>query len=152
MGSVLIKVTPKLIVMPVWRGHGLNTAYSLSYSVLGNIKGINSYVRAEYALKTLSNFIASTDHAILLDHVPLSYKVTKLFEPDQRHQLLANANILWSKMKDYEDEVKMSWDGYLKLFQLRQNVDLAGALNAEPYDAILVDEAQVGYWRGTQSK
>ena len=49
---------------------------SVINSVLGHIEGINSYVRAEFAIKTLENFIASADQSILSDHVPLSHKVT----------------------------------------------------------------------------
>ena len=67
------------------------------------------------------------------------------FKPEQRHQLLADADRLWGEMEDYGGRIKMTWDGYMKLFQLREDVDLAGALRVPPFDAILVDEAQVGF-------
>ena len=66
-----------------------------------------------------------------------------MIKPEHRQRHMEDADRLWSDMKNYEGRMKMSWDGYLKLFQLRENVDLAEALNADPFDAILVDEAQV---------
>ena len=50
-------------------------------------------------------------------------------------------------MKDPSvDFPPMSFDGYLKLFQLQSRVDFAEAINFEwQFDVILVDEAQVSY-------
>ena len=45
---------------------------------------------------------------------------------------------------DPDGSVKMTHDGYLKLFQLLVRVDFATAMGiSKPFDAILVDEAQV---------
>jgi len=109
--------------------------------VLGHTKGINSFYRAEFAVKTLNNFIASKDHVISFDHVPFSTKDGPV-TPEHRQQHYDDAAALWAKMKQYESPVPMTFDGYLKLFQLRENVDLATAIGTDPFDVILVDEAQ----------
>ena len=68
-----------------------------------------------------------------------------MFTFEQREQYLTDAQDLWEKMKDLNNRsIRMKHDGYLKLFQLLVRVDFAAAMGiSEPFDAILVDEAQV---------
>lgn len=112
------------------------------FSSLQHMAGFNTFSRATYALRTVNNYIASTDRFMVLDHVPTLAKGEPI-TPEQRQQYLADALDLWEKMQDLRNKyIGMSHDGYLKLFQLKESVDFATTISKAPFDVILVDEAQ----------
>ncbi len=91
-----------------------------------------SLLVAVAALDTLQRWFASADEAIAEAHIP----------PALREKSAAHASIVeaakrtWACMLDpYDTEVRMSHDGYLKLFAL-------DTPRLPPCDYILVDEAQ----------
>jgi len=111
------------------------------FSGLKHMQGFNTFTRATYALRTVERFIASPDPHINMEHVPTRSK-DGFFKVEDRERFLSDAQDLWEKMQDLNDKTCMTHDGYLKLFQLRVRVDFATAMNSEPFDVILVDEAQ----------
>ncbi|XP_064604992.1 F-box DNA helicase 1-like isoform X2 [Liolophura sinensis] len=103
-------------------------------------KGENLYIRSKHVLKTVRTFLASADEYITIDHTPadmLSEQGLKTpISPHLRKNYVVDAQFLWNKMKDIKcSEVKISHDGYLKLYQLRHP-------KLRNFDCILIDEAQ----------
>ncbi|XP_076469328.1 F-box DNA helicase 1-like isoform X1 [Babylonia areolata] len=98
----------------------------------------NLFVRAKRVMETLKNFLSSGDDRITTQHTPLTEFGIRIMDLDFSQKMLyvEDADYYWGRMKDLDDErVKMTHDGYLKLYQLWQPT-----LNN--YDIILVDEAQ----------
>ena len=75
---------------------------------------------------------------------PLPFLQSGFFKAEDRPRYFMDAQDLWSKMLDMNNKyVRLPDDGYLKLMQLRERVDFAASIGAEPFDVILIDEAQV---------
>uniref|UniRef100_A0A8C5PCP3 F-box DNA helicase 1 n=1 Tax=Leptobrachium leishanense TaxID=445787 RepID=A0A8C5PCP3_9ANUR len=105
--------------------------------------GKGGYCRAKLVAKTLETFFSSADDSLETDHVPIRQKDSTgqkvLVKPVDQSFAVWQANEIWKKMKDFAETkqpaYKMTHDGYLKLWQLR-NPKLSN------YDAIFIDEAQ----------
>lgn len=87
--------------------------------------------------RTVKAFCQSDAEAIMLDHVPLSGRLTGLPE-DARIEIetwISESAIgLWNRMCDRKDPIPLGHDGYLKLWSLsRPRLE---------YEYILLDEAQ----------
>lgn len=97
---------------------------------------------AKLVLSSLENFLASVDLQITVAHVPDHVVALEEYgrpvpvHPTDQPAVCEAASQLWARMKDRNDvEARMTHDGYLKLYQLRQP-------SLGSYDAIFVDEAQ----------
>uniref|UniRef100_A0A224YT28 F-box protein helicase 18 n=1 Tax=Rhipicephalus zambeziensis TaxID=60191 RepID=A0A224YT28_9ACAR len=97
---------------------------------------------AKLVLSSVENFLASADPQITVAHVPdhaVALEEDGLpvpVHPTDKLAVCEAASQLWARMKDRNDEeARMTHDGYLKLYQLRQP-------SLDSYDAIFVDEAQ----------
>nr|KAG5711393.1 hypothetical protein BaRGS_025820 [Batillaria attramentaria] len=100
----------------------------------------NYFVRAKFVINTLKNYMASADENITTAHTPefiCNDDGRRESIPHDKRMLYAkDAEHYWGRMINLKDRlVKMTHDGYLKLFQLDKR-KLWG------YDIILVDEAQ----------
>lgn len=100
----------------------------------------NMYVRAKLVMNTLKNFMASADEHITTQHTPQFIinddGMREPIEHNKRMLYAEDAEHYWHRMTNLHDRfVKMTHDGYLKLFQLSKP-KLWG------YDIIMVDEAQ----------
>lgn len=129
-----------------WRGVGryYDRIYPLAVgrivNVLGHRKGFDSYLVAGLVKKTLSTFCASTDSNILLSHVPTKNQ-DGFVKEEIRNRVLPDALLIWEIMQKQSDtRIAMSFDGYLKLFQL-QNLRVADYTD-HCFDIIFLDEAQ----------
>ncbi|XP_026723828.1 F-box DNA helicase 1 [Athene cunicularia] len=118
------------------------SAYSISF-LIQNRKGQSLFIRGKTVLQTLETFFASSDEEICEEHTPVWFKDThgarKLVSDIEKEINVKEAREIWHNMKkldgDVEKKYKMTYDGYLKLWQLSKP-QLSG------YDAIFVDEAQ----------
>lgn len=86
--------------------------------------------KARAVLTTLENFIRSADAQIGRDHLPSDLAAV------HRAEVGTYAANAWDAMKDMAGALKMTHDGYLKLFQLSKP-DLS-----KQFDLIMVDEWQ----------
>jgi F-box protein 18 (helicase) len=113
---------------------------------LGNVRpnDVMMYMRldavfAKAVLETVNNFIYSADPELTAAHVPASVHPTRAAEA------LTESVELWAAMKampgehDLAENLRMSHDGYLKLYQLSNPNLTAGRYG---YDVILADEWQ----------
>ncbi|CAI8037725.1 F-box DNA helicase 1 [Geodia barretti] len=114
-------------------------------------KGLSLFIFSRCILQTVEKFIASCDDEFLDEHIPTTIRrrrneevtpeehaaqVRRLNDPKYRVDILKEAAYVWKKMIDTRDkDIRMSDDGYLKLFQLSKP-EIRG------YDCLLVDEAQ----------
>eukprot|EP00873_Tetraselmis_striata_P035874 jgi/Tetstr1/456138/TSEL_042907.t1 len=105
--------------------------------MVGNFVDIGvEMVGRDYKLKadvkeTLKNFMASKDGAIGAAHLPSN--------PRNRKRCLEVSIRVWQAMMDPEDErVKITHDGYLKVFQLRPDLQPD---SFREYDLLMLDEA-----------
>ncbi len=96
------------------------------------------------AAKTLKNFLNSADKQIVLAHLP---KDEKDIPPDA----VSLAKALWKRMIDPNDELPISHDGYLKLFQLelgqnamRRRILFDEAQDSNPVTASMVASQNTG--------
>uniref|UniRef100_A0A8C7EHL3 F-box DNA helicase 1 n=1 Tax=Nothoprocta perdicaria TaxID=30464 RepID=A0A8C7EHL3_NOTPE len=118
------------------------SAFSVSF-LIQHREGQSQYIRGKTVKETLENFFASSDEEISEEHVPTWFKNThgirKLVSPEEKRINVQEAKEIWYHMKkldgDAEKNYKITYDGYLKLWQLSKP-QLTG------YDAIFVDEAQ----------
>ena len=98
--------------------------------------------RAGQVLASLTSFLNSPDSEASLEHVPSVWTVghSQLnLSPQQRQLVLEDTKAVWRAMTDKEDmRVRMPYDGYLKLWQLR-NPNLQWVTN---HDVLLLDEGQ----------
>lgn len=97
---------------------------------------------AKLVLSSVEHFLASADPQLTVAHVPdhaVALEENGLpvpVHPTDKLVVCEAASQLWARMKDKNDqEARMTHDGYLKLFQLRQP-------SLGSYNAIFVDEAQ----------
>jgi F-box protein 18 (helicase) len=114
-------------------------------------KGLSLFIFSRCILQTVEKFIASCDDEFLDEHIPTTIRrrrneevtpeehaaqVRRLNDPKYRVDILKEAAYVWKRMIDTRDkDIRMSDDGYLKLFQLSKP-EIRG------YDCLLVDEAQ----------
>lgn len=85
-------------------------------------------------LATVRAFIGSADPEVGAHHVPTAHAQHFGFNPEA---VLDHAQHTWTRMKDPADaRIRMSHDGYLKLFQLSR------PQLHERFDAVFLDEAQ----------
>ena len=104
------------------------------------------YQRAAQVLKCLENFMNSPDEEITLENVPSRWESvtdtqikTVTLQSYVRNADLDDARKVWNSMINVNDlRVKMTHDGYLKLFQLtcpdlQENVE---------HDVLMIDEGQ----------
>lgn len=121
--------------------HGLATQikkrYELSKKFATRVSIKNIEKRFGYSpklawliLETIKNYCYSSDAAIQKDHTP--NLIDK--ELDATNTLIKESQRVWQKIIDLKDPMPISYDHYLKLFQLSNPI-----LN---YDYILLDEAQ----------
>ncbi|XP_046839694.1 F-box DNA helicase 1-like isoform X2 [Xenia sp. Carnegie-2017] len=118
-------------------------------TVMNNLSEENAnYLHAKRVVDTVSNFVSSSDEIVSCEHVPWHQFTTPASTAKERKQLeyfnsydykkkvVADAIDIWEKMTDPTNEdVRITHDGYLKLYQLSKPV-------IKNYDCILVDEAQ----------
>ncbi|KAJ8302398.1 hypothetical protein KUTeg_021385 [Tegillarca granosa] len=108
---------------------------------LPNRKGDSLFVRAKFVLDTLNTFLASDDSEIMGIHVPTEVMNEKNgqmvpLEEQKKQWYIKDAEFLWNRMVDLQDKkVPMTFDGYLKLYQLSKP-------KLKYYDMLLIDEAQ----------
>ncbi len=100
------------------------------------LKKIPESVHLLYAgrvLETIKSFLVSAAPVLDTEHLVLGASPAEKahFHPDR---LLADAQHIWECMQDLDHQIPMIHDGYLKLFQLKEQ-DLG-------YDMVLLDEAQ----------
>ena len=92
--------------------------------VLKQVGGYNTNVRAKNAIATLENFLYTADAELSTEHVPCwerdEHDHTVAISYRAQLQYLADARMLWEKMKDVRTtDVRMLHDGYMKLYQLQ---------------------------------
>lgn len=126
----------------------ISTVHSFAYKELGyryrhklgemnlrefiSLLGTSSFKAGEYIRRTINNYIGSSDHNMLLQHVPK--EVTKNY----RDLTLKNALSIWNQMTDLQSPVKMPHDGYLKLFCSGHG----GIAALDSFSGMIVDESQ----------
>uniref|UniRef100_K7G5V1 F-box DNA helicase 1 n=1 Tax=Pelodiscus sinensis TaxID=13735 RepID=K7G5V1_PELSI len=119
--------------------------YMISF-LLKHRQGQSLFVRAKTVAQTLESFFASSDELISVEHTPIWCKNTHgmrvLVSEEEKKGgivIVEEARRIWDNMKALhgytELNCKMTWDGYLKLWQLSKP-------RLFEYDAIFVDEAQ----------
>ena len=98
--------------------------------------------RVGQVLASLNSFLNSPDSEASLEHVPSVWTVGHSqhnLSPQQRQLVLEDTKAVWRAMRDKEDmRVRMPYDGYMKLWQLR-NANLQWVTN---HDVLLLDEGQ----------
>lgn len=106
---------------------------------IARLANTRNWELAKDILATLNNFIASDDGAMSEDHFPrFKDKATHTSRHRQHIEgAMGAARNIWARMIDVEDsDVRISHDGYLKLYALRKpNL-------AQKFDTVLIDEAQ----------
>ncbi|XP_048583020.1 F-box DNA helicase 1 isoform X2 [Nematostella vectensis] len=105
----------------------------------------NTFLHAKRVVDTLTNYIASNRQTITnTDVPPRKISVQEMLDPKQKyfdsdeyiHSVTRDAAAIWERMCDPDDlEMRMTHDGYLKLYQLSNPV-------IDGYDCLLIDEAQ----------
>ncbi|EDO30014.1 predicted protein [Nematostella vectensis] len=105
----------------------------------------NTFLHAKRVVDTLNNYIASNRQTITnTDVPPRKISVQEMLDPKQKyfdsdeyiHSVTRDAAAIWERMCDPDDlELRMTHDGYLKLYQLSNPV-------IDGYDCLLIDEAQ----------
>ncbi|XP_074646265.1 F-box DNA helicase 1-like isoform X2 [Tubulanus polymorphus] len=105
-------------------------------------KGMSLFVRAKLVILTINDFCASADRDLTTAHVPLSRldmnkNSPQLVEVPHEHRMmvLEDAEMIWKRMIDVRDDMKITHDGYLKVYQLSRP-------KLYNFDCILIDEAQ----------
>jgi F-box protein, helicase, 18 len=83
---------------------------------------------APWVLDTIKSFTESAERSIEAVHLP------SIVGADRGEPIVQDARLVWTKMLDPKDPCPVSYDHYLKVFQLQ-----GSKLN---YDYILLDEAQ----------
>ncbi|KAK7101829.1 hypothetical protein V1264_020153 [Littorina saxatilis] len=115
--------------------------YEVSYALKAREKHKeNQYIRAKFVIETLKKYMSSDDEDITTLHVPTERMgdngQKESIPHDARMRYASDATDYWNRMKKMEDKgVRMTHDGYLKLWQLYKP-------ELKQYDIILVDEAQ----------
>ncbi|CAI9723751.1 F-box DNA helicase 1-like [Octopus vulgaris] len=109
-------------------------------SALPCVNNKSHTLRARMVLFILEKFLTSKDPKITNEHISDFMNTTTYIETFQGNvdpeECLKDAQQYWDKMIDIDETtVKMTHDGYLKLFQLSRP-------KLGSYDVILVDEAQ----------
>ncbi len=98
----------------------------------------HTYKRAGLVVATLNKFLCSPDTEVTSDHVPLFWReafVEEVLSDSTRR----DAQMIWEKMRDPKNtKVRMTHDGYLKLWQLTY----PNLQEQIPHDVLLVDEGQ----------
>ncbi|AIW22639.1 ATP-dependent helicase [Vibrio coralliilyticus] len=126
----------------------ISTVHSFAYNELGHLYrhklgemnlreymtalSSSSFKTAEYVRNTVNCYIGSSDHDMLIKHVP------KEVRKEYRDLTLKNARSIWKQMIDLHSPVKMPHDGYLKLFC--SGPDGIAALDS--FAGLIVDESQ----------
>ena len=109
---------------------------------LGGRGSDSLYRRSGQVLECLTNFLNCPDQEVGLEQVPQVWRVGQREEqlsPQQRTAVLADTRAVWAAMIDKENmKIRMSHDGYLKLWQLRRP-DLQ---RVSPHQVLLLDEGQ----------
>lgn len=84
-------------------------------------------------IETVKAFLVSADSEMLARHVSVGDAPVEIkhFDPSR---ILADAQQVWSLMRDIKTDVPMLHDGYLKLYQLSGR--------SLPYSIVMLDEAQ----------
>ncbi|MGD9700386.1 UvrD-helicase domain-containing protein [Acinetobacter sp.] len=103
------------------------------------VLGMQDYRFLNLVNETLHNYLNSSNLDIMPGHIPQipgENPVLTEKELGERKAIVAATAYLWKVMKDPGNNVPISHDGYLKMFQLsKPNL-------SRKYSAILVDEAQ----------
>ncbi|KAK5895917.1 hypothetical protein CgunFtcFv8_009571 [Champsocephalus gunnari] len=106
--------------------------------------GRGGFAKAKVVTTTLNAFKASTDECINISHVPMSRMGKngrrKIITDYERELFVQDTRKIWIKMKDLtktkSDDLPMTHDGYLKLWQLQR------PCLSDQYDVLFIDEAQ----------
>ncbi|XP_042367235.1 F-box DNA helicase 1 isoform X2 [Plectropomus leopardus] len=109
-------------------------------------EGRGGFAKAKIVTTTLKTFMASTDKAINITHVPLTRKakngLREVIDGCEKELFAHDAQMIWNKMKDLNvikvEGFNMVHDGYLKLWQLQHPKPCL----SDQYDVLFIDEAQ----------
>ena len=126
----------------------IKTIHGLAFGYVGRFykdKLINNYGVVDIIKDLNLNWNNDMEFAVKINEMMKQYMLSdaqefkdlKLFtDDDMRNKIISQSEKLWNLMKSYKNNIKITHDFYLKLFQLSK-ADLS-----KKYDIILLDEAQ----------
>nr|XP_006820807.1 PREDICTED: F-box only protein 18-like [Saccoglossus kowalevskii] len=100
----------------------------------------SNFTRGKYVKEALDSFLASADEFISTAHVAETFMdangLIQELSHKERMDIVEDTEYIWDKFCDATDlKIRMTHDGYLKLFQLSKP-------NLGQFDCILIDEGQ----------
>ncbi|WP_392460735.1 UvrD-helicase domain-containing protein [Pseudomonas sp. zjy_13] len=107
---------------------------------VSNALGSKDWRLLSHAVGSVSAWLSSVDVALTESHVERTFSEKDLanVRPERIRKIKDTANLIWSKMEDPDDDLRMPHDGYLKLYQLtnpRVHKDIKWILYDEGQDA-----------------
>ncbi|KAK5849103.1 hypothetical protein PBY51_008771 [Eleginops maclovinus] len=144
--NVACKTVHSLAFSDVGRRYCQKLTFNLKPFSISSVlpPGRGGFAKAKVVTTTLNAFMASTDECINISHVPMSRMGKdgrrKIITDYERELFVQDARRIWNKMKDLtekrSDDLLMTHDGYLKLWQLQR------PCLSDQYDVLFIDEAQ----------
>ncbi|KAK1906436.1 F-box DNA helicase 1 [Dissostichus eleginoides] len=146
VNNVACKTVHSLAFTDVGRSYRQKLTFNMKPFTISSVlpPGRGGFAKAKVVTTTLNAFKASTDECINISHVPMSRMGKngrrKIITDYERELFVQDTRKIWIKMKDLtktkSDDLPMTHDGYLKLWQLQR------PCLSDQYDVLFIDEAQ----------